>query len=232
MPCCARIVLLFAALSALGGCVAPKPLIAGPTSADPMPVPMAQTTPGSLYQAGRYRSYFRDDVPSRVGDSLTVVIQERASSSLSEEARGSRDTRLGNEAGVEMDAPVVNRMFGWSPGKKSLSGQLSASGNEKMDGRGSRNNSSSFTSSISVTVVGVLANGYLRVSGEKQVQINEDSEQIRLSGTVNPRDIQPGNLVSSTKVTDVRLEQQTAGNQSLFAKPGWLTRFFMSVLPF
>ncbi|WP_019102173.1 flagellar basal body L-ring protein FlgH, partial [Chromobacterium haemolyticum] len=81
-------------------------------------------------------------------------------------------------------------------------------------------------------VVGVLANGYLRVSGEKQVQINEGSEQIRLSGTVNPRDIQPGNLVSSTKVTDVRLEQQTAGNQSLFAKPGWLTRFFMSVLPF
>lgn len=225
--------LLFTVLSALSGCVAtPKPLVSGPTSADPAPIPMAQTSPGSLYQPGRYRSYFRDDVPSRVGDSLTVVIQERASSSLSEEARGSRDTRLGNEIGVEMDAPAINRIFGWSPGKKSLSGELSASGGEKVDGRGSRNNSSSFTSSISVTVVGILANGYLRVSGEKQVQINEDSEQIRLSGTVNPRDILPGNLVSSTKVTDVRLEQQTAGNQSLFAKPGWLTRFFMSVLPF
>ncbi|WP_233201061.1 flagellar basal body L-ring protein FlgH [Chromobacterium alticapitis] len=193
---------------------------------------MAPPSPGSLYQAGRYHSYYRDDVPSRVGDNLTVVIQERASSSLSEEAKGSRDARIDNSVGFDMDAPYLSRLLGRSPGKKSESVQLSASGGEKMDGRGSRNNSSSFTSSLSVTVVGVLANGYLRVSGEKQVQINDDGEQIRLSGTVNPRDIQPGNLVSSTKLTDVRLEQKTSGNGVLYTTPGWLSRFFMSVLPF
>lgn len=223
---------LLALVLAACGSVPPKPLVSGPTTASPQTAPQLPPTPGSLYQPARYRSYFRDDVPSRIGDNLTVVIQERASSSLSEESKGSRNTDIENGLDVGLDAPVINRMFGWAPGKKAVSGKLGASGGEKVDGRGSRSNNSSFTSSISVTVVDVLANGYLRVSGEKQVQINDDNEQIRLSGTVNPRDIQPGSLVSSTKLTDVRLEQQTAGNQRLFTNPGWLTRFFMSVLPF
>ncbi|MBA4707109.1 flagellar basal body L-ring protein FlgH [Aquitalea aquatica] len=232
MSCCARIVPLLALALAACGSVQPKPLVSGPTTASPQSVLRLQPTPGSLYQPGQYRSFFRDDIPSRIGDSLTVVIQERASSSLSAESKGSRRTDIENGLSADLDTPFVNHMFGWSSGKKSLSGKLGASGGETVDGRGSRSNNSSFTSSISVTVVDVLANGYLRVSGEKQVQINDDNEQIRLSGTVNPRDIQPGSLVSSTKLTDVRLEQQATGNQRLFTTPGWLTRFFMSVLPF
>ncbi|WP_239690795.1 flagellar basal body L-ring protein FlgH [Chromobacterium sphagni] len=200
----------------------------GPTSAEPQAPAPQPVSPGSLYQPARYRSYYRDDVPSHVGDSLTVVIQERASSSLSEEAKGSRDSSLQNGINGSLGVPFLSA----SPSKNTIDSQLGFSGNEKSNGKGSRSNNSSFTSSISVTVVGVLANGYLRVSGEKQVQVNDDTEQIRLSGTVNPREILPGNLVSSTKLTDVRLEQQTKGNNRLFTDPGWLTRFFMSVLPF
>ena len=47
-------------------------------------------------------------------------------------------------------------------------------------------------------MVEVLSNGNLIVSGEKQVRVNGEHEFIRLSGVVNPRDIKPGNMLSST----------------------------------
>jgi flagellar L-ring protein precursor FlgH len=196
-------------------------------TARPEPLAQAGTKNGSLYQPTSYQSYFRDDLPSHVGDSLTVVIQEKTSTATSEETKGSRSASLDNG----IDASISVPFFSPSPDKRTASDHLGISGKESADGKGTRSNASSFVSSISVTVVETLPNGNLRVSGEKQVRINDDDEFIRLTGIVHPRDILPGNLVASTRLTDVRLEQTTHGHNRLFAEPGWLTRFFMSVLP-
>ncbi|MDE1711489.1 flagellar basal body L-ring protein FlgH (plasmid) [Chromobacterium amazonense] len=48
---------------------------------------------------------------------------------------------------------------------------------------------------------------------------------------VNPRDVAPDRTISSLKVADARIEQQTKGNNRLYNEPGWLTKFFMSLLP-
>lgn len=195
-----------------------------------MPLPpqaASQKKTGSMYQASSYQSYFRDNLPTRIGDSLTVVIQEKTSTSSSEQTTGSRNASLENGLNASIGVPFLSS----TPETKTANVRLGLSGKETADGKGTRSNVSSFASSISVTVVETLPNGNLRVSGEKQVHINDDEELIRLSGTVHPRDIQPGNLVSSTRLTDVRLEQKTQGHNRLFAEPGWLTRFFMSVLP-
>jgi flagellar L-ring protein precursor FlgH len=55
---------------------------------------------------------------------------------------------------------------------------------------------------------------------------------MRFSGTIDPRLIQPGNLINSTQVANVRVESRGRGAQAEAQTVGWLTRFFFSLLPF
>ena len=89
-----------------------------------------------------------------------------------------------------------------------------------------------FTGTITVTVIDVFANGNLLVSGEKQVGINHGSEFIRFSGVVNPNNITSANSVNSVQVADARVEYRGSGQIENAQNMGWLSRFFLNVLPF
>ena len=108
---------------------------------------------------------------------------------------------------------------------------MAASSANTLDGKGESASNNDFTGTITVTVIEVLANGNLLVSGEKQVGINQGSEFIRFSGVVNPTAIN-GNTVSSVQVADARLEYRATGYIDEAQQMGWLSRFFLSVLPF
>ena len=77
--------------------------------------------------------------------------------------------------------------------------------------------------SITATVVEVLPNGHLVVTGEKQIGVNQNVDVLRFSGTVDPRAIQPGSIVSSTQVANVRIESRGRGAQAEAQthRPGW-----------
>lgn len=220
---------VMAMLVVVSGCTVPQPpIVQQPMSARPQPAPLALPGNGSIFQTGSYQPIFADRVPARAGDTLTVTIEEKTTTAASEETTGKRTSSL--SAGV--DGGVQLPFFSGALEKKLAGASLSTDGSANSTGKGTNKASSSFVSSISVTVIEVLANGNLVISGEKQVRQNGDTEYIRLSGVVNPRDIKTGNTVSSTKVADARIEQQSQGNNRLFAEPGWLTKFFMTVLPF
>jgi len=77
-------------------------------------------------------------------------------------------------------------------------------------------------------VVEVLPNGHLVVAGEKQIGVNQNVDVLRFSGTVDPRLLQPGSIVSSTQVANVRVESRGRGAQGEAQTVGWLSRFFLS----
>ena len=89
-----------------------------------------------------------------------------------------------------------------------------------------------FSGNITVTVIEVLSNGNLLVSGEKQVSVGHGTEYIRLSGVVNPYFISTANTITSTNVADARIEYKESGAISEAQVMGWLARFFLTVLPF
>ena len=109
---------------------------------------------------------------------------------------------------------------------------LEASSGVQFQGNGNAASNNAFTGQMAVTVIEVLENGNLLVSGEKQVTINQGTEFIRFSGVINPAYILPNNSVSSTRVADARLEYRSTGYISEAQTMGWLSRFFMSVWPF
>ena len=81
-----------------------------------------------------------------------------------------------------------------------------------------------------MTVSEVLPNGNLRVQGEKLMTLNRGHEHIRFSGIVRPYDIDPDNVVLSTKVADATIVYSGQGELADANAMGWLSRFFLSVL--
>ncbi len=205
----------------------PSSIVQGPLTARPAAPPDVRPANGSIYQTATTRPLFEDRVPRYVGDTMTVVIEEKTSTQNKEE------TSLSRESSYNAGTPTVNLPLFPGVIEKKLGGvNVSAGASGSSEGKGEAKSTSVFTGSITVTVVEVLSNGNLIVSGEKQVRVNGEHEFIRLSGVVNPRDIKPGNMLSSTKLADARVELQNQGNNHAFAQPGWLGRFFMSILPF
>ena len=82
-----------------------------------------------------------------------------------------------------------------------------------------------------MTVVEVLSNGNLVVSGEKQIGINQNAARLRFSGVVNPATILAGNTVNSTQIADARLQVRGNGDVDRAQTTGWLQRFFLSWWP-
>jgi flagellar L-ring protein precursor FlgH len=179
---------------------------------------------GGLFQAASYRPAFEDPRARLPGDTLTIQITERISASQSSSASIDRSGEV--SAGVSA-LPFI------SPGS-SLLGKLDVGANSsnKFSGDGSTQSANTFSGSITTTVQEVLPNGHLLVVGEKQIGVNQNVDVLRFSGTVDPKQIRPGNVVASTQVANARIESRGRGAQGEALSIGWLARFFLTVLPF
>lgn len=216
----------------LAGCnTVPPTQIHQPMTARPAPVPspQSQSANGSIFQASHpgqpyfgYRPLFEDRRARSVGDILVISINEKTAASKKSDSSAARNQS--SSFGVTSLAGL--------PGKSFLNSALEASSENKFDGKGAATNNNDFVGTITVTVTEVLPNGNLLVSGEKQIGINQGSEFIRFSGVVNPSNITGGNAVSSSQVADARMEYRANGYIDEAQVMGWLSRFFLTFLPF
>jgi len=213
----------------LGGCMltTPKVEVREPTTVRPVAaysVQAAQATPsteGAIFQAATFRGLFEDRRARLVGDTITIQIQEQTSAKRSSASSVDRTGKV--EAKVAALPFVV-------PSYLNRAAATGSSSNT-FEGKGDTATDNQFTGTITVTVIEVLPNGNLLVSGEKQVGINQNVESLRFSGVVNPVNVLPGNVVSSTQVADARLEVRGTGDIDRAQTVGWLSRFFLSFLP-
>ncbi len=193
-----------------------------PMTARPVSRSEGAVASGSIYQAGTSRSLFEDRRARYVGDTLTIIIAETTSASTKSNTNVSRATS------ASASIPTITGL----PGKSLQGIGLSAESENSLAGKGDAAANNIFTGNITVTVIEVLSNGNLLVSGEKQVSIGHGTEYIRLSGVVNPYFVSTANTISSANVADARIEYKETGAISEAQIMGWLARFFMSVLPF
>jgi flagellar L-ring protein precursor FlgH len=177
---------------------------------------------GSIYQSGASRTLFEDRRARYVGDTMTITIAESNTASTKSNTKVSRSASISASAG-----PIAGL-----PGRSFDGMALTGASSNSLDGKGDAAATNSFTGTITVTVIEVLPNGNLLVSGEKQVAIAQGTEYIRLSGVVNPYFINAANTISSSQIADARIEYKESGTISEAQVMGWLARFFMGVLPF
>lgn len=209
-------ILVIGTIALLGGCaVVPPTIVQRPLTAKPERDPQA-TPNGGIYQAATYHPMFEDYRARQVGDVLVMTIAESTSAGKTAAAS---DAKAGS---VAYTAPVI--------GSASTKGITGTSSNSFSD-KGAITSSNTFTGTMGLTVLEVLPNGNLVVSGEKQISLDKSVEYIRFSGVVSP-DVIVDNIVSSTQVADARVEYRTDSRYDSAELTSELARFFMSLSPF
>lgn len=220
-----KLLLLLPAAAVLSGCLAsmyPRVDVADTTPVEPpAAAPAPAVASGSIYQAASYRPLFEDRRARHVGDALTVQIVERIAASQKSTSSVSKTGEV--SASVSALPGISSKAF--------ARGSAAGSSETTHDGKGSTENSNDFTGTITVTVARVLPNGHLVVTGEKQIGVNDNVDVMRFSGQVDPRSILAGNVVPSTQVANVRLEQRGRGPQAEAQAVAWLARVFLKFLP-
>jgi flagellar L-ring protein precursor FlgH len=204
----------------LSACATPK---RGDVEYAPV-APVAQTGPtqhsDSIYQTGSTWYLLEDIKPRRVGDMLTVTLQEKTDAKKLADTETKKATDNEIAAATIFGAPIT------SSDRELLATKLKSQYDFK--GEADTQQSNSLTGSVTVTVVEVQANGNLVVQGEKWVTINQGDEYIRLRGIVRPSDINPDNTISSERVANAQIQYSGEGTIANTNEQGWLAKFFNS----
>lgn len=194
-----------------------------PATAIAVPQPAAHNT-GGLFQANRYRPPFESRRARLVGDMVTIQIAEKVTASQQSSSTVNRQN--------EMNASVSGLPL-LKPGASILNKLgLGLESDADFKGGGGTTSANTFTGSITATVVEVLPNGHLVVTGEKQIGVNQNVDVLRFTGTIDPYLLAPNSVISSTQVANVRVESRGRGQQNSAQAIGWLSRFFLSFMPF
>lgn len=183
-------------------------------------VAQADRDTGSIYQSGHEVPLFENSVARRVGDVLTITLEEKTDATKSASTNTAKANKLALTAPTLLGAPVT--VHGRSVLENSLDNSSS------FDGKGDSSQSNALTGNISVTVAQRLSNGNLLVRGQKWILINQGREYVRIQGIVRPIDITPSNTVPSFKVADASISYGSQGVLQDANAKSWLARFFDS----
>ncbi len=212
---------------ALAGCRSvPEPEAADWTTAvDAGTVAAAPASRGAIYQRTYYAPLFENPTARRVGDLVTVRLEERTIAAKSATTSTSKSTS------TQIPGPTIGGRPVTVNGVPILETDLGSE--HEFDGQGDSQQSNRLDGSIAVTVVARLPSGNLVVRGQKWLQLNQGKEFVRIEGVIRPIDLEPDNSIPSWKVADAKIAYGGKGVLNEANSMGWLARFFQSpVMPF
>ena len=174
---------------------------------------------GAIYDSSSNLFLFEDVKARRVGDLITVILEESINASKS------ASTEADKESTIDIPTPTL---FGKDNRLNEIVNDIEST--HEFEGEGESTQENSIEGNITVMVHQVYPNGYLLVKGEKLIELNEGSEVVRISGIVRPTDVTTDNTVLSNQVANAQITYKGKGIVSDSSKPGWLTKFFFSAI--
>lgn len=174
---------------------------------------------GGIYQQGTAMSLYETPRARHVGDLLFVKLDDSFTTNSKATTDGSRSSDITAKPAAGDPVGAAGTLARW---------MNIGSSNTNFSGKSTITGTGSLQGTLSVSVISVLPSGNLMVSGDKIISTNNDKQTIRFSGVVNPVDIQPGNTVTSSRVANMRIEQQGQGILTDSTHQGWLQHLFMA----
>ena len=152
---------------------------------------------------------FADRKAHNVGDTLTIVISEKTTTTQTKSRKNGKSASTTLNAGTGIFDFLTSASAG-------------ASDSWKADG--SAKDPSNFSGNIAVTVVEVQPNGNMIVEGTQSIWQNKDEHKITLRGIVRRDDVTYENTVPSTKVADATVRFDGKGPLNAKQRQGILTQ--------
>lgn len=158
--------------------------------------------------------YFADTKARNVGDILTIIISETATTSATRNSANSKSGSVNMQAGIGV-FDFLNNIF-----------PASISGSDNFKAQGSTSSTNRASGRVSVTVIDVEPNGNMIVEGTQSIWQNKNEHKITLRGVVRRDDVTYANTVSSAQVADATIRFDGKGPLNAKQRQGILTQIF------
>jgi len=169
---------------------------------------------------------FYDTSARRVGDVVTILIDDVTNVSNSDDRSMSKETNASKSMDVASEATGD---FGGPVGAAAF--DFNSDSERSFDGDASFNSQREFSTRVTASVTEVLPNGNLVIEGSRNVVIEGDERVLVVSGIVRPYDVSPGNTVSSRHIAKLRIAYDGNGQEQAFTRQGMFGRIMNKLWP-
>lgn len=189
-----------------------------------------RTVDGASLWSGSQQSLLGDRRAIKRGDILTVVIE------IDEEAEISNDTQRSRSGSETLNMPQLlglpQRLDRKLPEGASSADAVELGSSSASGGKGSVKRSEKLELRVAATVVDVLPNGVLAISGTQELRVNFELRELLVTGYVRPQDISRQNEITYDKIASARVSYGGRGQITDVQQPRYGQQLLDVVLPF
>ena len=196
-------------------------------------VPEAQARRDEVAEWRFAMQLYGDEKATRIGDLVTVMIEEQSSASRTAQNQSSRNTSAGGS--MQVATPYYTRADGQQVGMRFQGATLPAFDwqfGHNQSGGGQTSSEDGLSSTLTARVVDVLPNGNLLIEGRRVIHLEDEKVEMIVTGAIRPRDISSQNTIASSRVADATIRYESAGPLRRDQRRGFLTRVWNWLNPF
>ncbi len=201
------------------------------------PKPTPHYNKGSLYSR-KGPSLFADKKDLQVGDIIQVVIDESLTSNTSNKRELTNTSAESMGGGLVTPAtgnnvPLNSTVQSVANKINSIGGvQFNSSNNSSFKGKIKANADESFSTTLSVIIEETYKNGNYYIKGSKEMLIDEQKQEIIISGVIRPYDISPDNSIKSSQIANLKVLYKKDGEEQDVMHVPWGTKLLKMLWPF
>lgn len=191
--------------------------------------PQRRVDQSSLW-SGERESLLGDRRAMQKGDILTVVIEIDEKAEISNKTSRSRS---GSESlGISHLFGLPQRIGAKLPDGASLANAVELNSKSQSAGSGSVRRREKLILRVAATIIDVLPNGVLSISGSQELRVNFEMRELLITGFVRPEDISRKNEITYDKIASARISYGGRGQITDVQQPRYGQQILDAVLPF
>ncbi len=219
------------------GCTKPQEIkFEKPEVQVPKEQPVPKKRKGSLYSQ-KGSSLFADKKDLQVGDIIQVVINE----ALTKDTNNKRE--LKNDRTNTLGGGLITPRTGNTTGSGTTKGiaesfnravgvDFGTSSNESFAGEVKTQVDESFETTLSVIIQETYQNGNYYIKGSKEMLIDQQKQEIIISGVIRPYDITPENSIMSSQIANLKIMYKKDGEEQDVMHQPWGYKLLKLLWPF
>jgi flagellar L-ring protein precursor FlgH len=169
---------------------------------------------------------FTDNRARGIGDIVTVRISE------STEITGKEDSSADSKNNHSVNIDTTNFLTKPLGDTSGYLPNYKADTSHSFSGKGAYESNRNVNLELTAVVTEILANGNLIIEGNRDVNINGEKYNIKVSGIVRPIDVSIDNVVQSSSIANANIILEGKGFLTRAGKRGWWNRIQEVIWPF
>ncbi|MEA3383901.1 MAG: flagellar basal body L-ring protein FlgH [Campylobacterota bacterium] len=198
----------------------------------PKKIVQVQKKRGTLYSR-KGASLFSDKKDLQVGDIIQILIEETLTNDSANSRTTSKTTSSSLGGGIFAPSVAGGATTNTANKLNSATGiGFSTTSTGSFSGNAKSAADEEFTTTISAIIEQTYQNGNYFIKGTKEMLINNQKQNIKISGVIRPYDISPDNTVYSYQLANLKILYEKDGEEMDALSKPWGTKILEIIWPF